>query len=400
MQRVSIRTISRLILSDKTKILFLVGGFSIGGTERHLSQILPRLTRGDRLLRVCALGTDGPFSAPIRAAGIPIKFIKSRNILRIPRLRGIMNLLSQTLQVAEELRRTRPEIVHCFLSEPCSIGWAASTLVGRRHHLVMSKRSQMARPGAFPGDKALEVLALRSADAVIGHSRVVVEELASHGVNPKRLSIIHNGIEIVCASTQREEVRGIHGWGDDTVVFVVLANLIPYKGHAELMQALAIYDLEVSTNWALVLVGGGADSTYGHSLRRQAVERGIISKVYFVGQVNDPRPWLAAADVGVLLSHHEGFSNAIIEYMAAGLPVIATAVGGNLDAVVDGVSGWLVPSGDKSTLLRALIESRDPVGRCVRGQSGLRRYEAEFTINQCVNKYESFYASLAAEARQ
>ena len=130
------------------------------------------------------------------------------------------------------------------------------------------------------------------------------------------------------------------------------------------------------------------------------MDSGIGSKVHFVGQMSDPRPWLAAADVGVLLSHHEGFSNAIIEYMAASLPVIATAVGGNLDALVEGVTGWLVPPGDQPALIKALEESQAVAIRSTRGKTGFRRYQEEFTLERCVKKYVSFYASLAAEASQ
>jgi glycosyltransferase involved in cell wall biosynthesis len=386
------------MLSVDAKILFVVGGFSIGGTERHLSQVLPRLISNSRSLHVCALGADGPLSAPLRDAAIPIRSITPRNTLSIPRLRGMLNLLSQIRQVAEEIRRLRPDVVHCFLPEPCIIGWLASMITGRKHRLVMSKRSQLARPGAFPGDKALEIRALRSADRVIGHSHVVAQELADCGVNRERLSIIHNGIELTADPKQRLEFRSIHGWGEETTVFVVLANLIPYKGHAELIQALSAYEMEASKQWALVLVGGGVELPHGQFLQRQAMDSGIGSKVQFVGQMSDPTPWLAAADVGVLLSRHEGFSNAIIEYMAASLPVIATGVGGNLDAVADGLTGWLVPPGDPPALKNALLESRDLAVRSTRGKAGFRRYQEEFTLERCVKKYDSFYASLAAEA--
>jgi glycosyltransferase involved in cell wall biosynthesis len=386
------------MLSEKTKILFLVGGFSIGGTERHLSQVLPRLISNNRSLQVCAFGADGSLSAPLRDAGIPIKFITPRNTLSIPRIRGVLNLFSQIQQLAEEIRRLRPGIVHCFLPEPCAIGWLASMITGRTHRLVMSKRSQLARPGAFLGDKILEIRALRSADQVIGHSQVVAQELAGCGVNSERLNIIHNGIELTVDPNQRLEFRSIHGWGEETTVFVVLANLIPYKGHAELIHALSTYEMEVSTKWALVLVGGGVDLPHGQFLRRQAIDSGIGSKIHFIGQMNDPTPWLAAADVGILLSHHEGFSNAVIEYMAASLPVIATAVGGNLDAVADRLTGWLVPLGDQPALKRALIECQDLAIRSTRGKAGFRRYHEEFTLERCVKKYDDFYASLATEA--
>jgi len=386
------------MLSVKTKILFVVGGFSIGGTERHLSQVLPRLISNNRSLQVCALGADGLLSAPLRDAAIPIQFITPRITLSIPRLRGVLNLLSLIWQVAAEIRRLRPDIVHCYLPEPCIVGWLASMITGRTHRLVMSKRSQLARPEAFLGDKALELLALRSADRVIGHSQVVVQELVGCGVNKERLSVIHNGIEFTYDPKQRLEFRSIHGWSEETTVFVVLANLIPYKGHTELIEALSAYEMEISAKWALVVVGGGVELPHGQFLRRQAIDSGIGAKVHFVGQMNDPTPWLAVADVGLLLSHHEGFSNAIIEYMAANLPVIATAVGGNLDAVADGLTGWLVPHGDQPALIKALAESQDLAVRSARGKAGFMRYQEEFTLERCVKKYLSFYASLAAEA--
>ena len=118
----------------------------------------------------------------------------------------------------------------------------------------------------------------------------------------------------------------------------------------------------------------------------------------WLGERSNPQELLPAADLGVLPSHQEGFSNSLIEKMAQGLPVVATRVGGNSDAIVDGESGWLVPVAEPAVLgdaVAALYE--DPDLRARMGIAARKRVEGFFTLEACVRRYLNLYIGIAAD---
>jgi glycosyltransferase involved in cell wall biosynthesis len=341
------------------------------------------------------MGRDGPLSAPLKEAGLDLMAIEPRASLNLPKVRAVQALWSQVTAAARDMSKLQPDVVHCFLPEPCSIGWLASRMASGRHFLIMSKRSQFVRPGAFAGEKWLERQALRAADYVLGHSTVVVDELKQNGISPIRIRLIPNGIDLQPFNEApcRDEARAREGWPPQAVVFVVLANLLPYKGHEDLFVALRGMG-QKDADWIAVLIGSGRPERE-RFLRGLAAQFGLKDRVVFAGQRADVPSMLSAADVGVLPSHQEGFSNALLEYMAAGLPVVATNVGGNRDAVVDGKTGFLVPAASPDALSKALDRMRlDASLRPNMGQEGRARVSECFSLTHCVNAYEVFYRSL------
>ena len=134
---------------------------------------------------------------------------------------------------------------------------------------------------------------------------------------------------------------------------VVVANLIAYKGHSDLLEALAKANSRLPSGWRLFVAG--RDDGAGATLKSWAEALGIGDNTIWAGERSDPDNVYAAADLFVLPSHEEGFSNSLIEAMGYGLPVIATAVGGNLDAVQSGDSGVLVPVRTPEALGEAIV---------------------------------------------
>lgn len=377
-----------------TDLLYFVGSFAAGGTERHLSQVLPSLARRGWSVEAVTLTGGGPFAAPLEAAGIPIVTLPRGRTGRIPKVRGALALARQTSMLASLLRRRPPRLLHCFLPTCCQIGALAAQVAGFRP-ILMSRRSQAARPSLFPGDKALERWAISRADLVFGHSAAVVEELSSEGVPNDRLVLNHNGIDVAefdRSAGDRWATRGAEGWGPE-LVFAVVANLIPYKGHVDLLRAFGKL-APMRDSWRLVLAGQGSPQ-HETALRTLARELGIADRVGFLGVRADIPRLLRAADVGVLVSHQEGFPNAVLEYMAAGLPVIATAVGGNPDAVEHGITGLLVPpaSPDELAVAAETILSSASLG-CRLGAAGRAKVEESFSLEACVTRYERVYSEL------
>lgn len=384
----------------KVDILFLAGTMAVGGTERHLSLILPGLARRGWRVEAALLGADGPMSAPIREAGAPISFVPEGRPPPIPKVRGLAALLSQSEALAHRLREDPPRVLHCFLPTPCIIGAWAARKAGFRP-IVMSRRSQSYRPALFFGDKWLERLALHRADKVLGHSNAVLQELMEEGVAEERLALVHNGIIPAAPSDDaaRARMRQEFGAGEDEVLLVVIANFQPYKGHEDLLQALARLRDGNGPPVRVALVGSGPADRRAF-LQDYAEQLGVDTCIAWVGETHDVTGVLAAGDVGVLPSHQEGFSNAALEIMNAGLPLVATATGGNLDVVVDGETGRLVAPSAPEQLAAAILDVvEDPVRRREMGRRGRALAQDHFTLDACLDGYDAVYRELLGAAR-
>jgi glycosyltransferase involved in cell wall biosynthesis len=181
-------------------------------------------------------------------------------------------------------------------------------------------------------------------------------------------------------------------------VIAVIANLVSYKGHRDLLDALALVKEpmpkeQMPKPWLVLAIG--RDDGMGAELKRHAAARNLASNIRWLGERPAADQLLAAGDIFVLPSHQEGFSNALLEAMAANLAVIATAVGGNLDAIVDNESGILVPPRDPSALAAALARlASDPDIRRRYGDAARRRVEQRFALERCVDRYERLYRAM------
>jgi glycosyltransferase involved in cell wall biosynthesis len=240
-----------------------------------------------------------------------------------------------------------------------------------------------------------ERLLHRRTVGLIGNSQAVVDELAAEAADPKKLALIHNGIEVPPPATaaDRLRLRQALDVGENALVIVVLANLIPYKGHRDLIDALGRAKDNMPEPWRVLAIG--RDEGVGEDLKRRAEVSGIAANMVWLGEQAAPERLLAAGDIFVLPSHEEGFSNALLEAMAAKLAVIATAIGGNLDAIVDGESGILVPPRDPPALAVALKRlAGDPALRRRLGEAARTRVEERFSLERCVARYDRLYRAM------
>src|SRR5262249_32078601 len=157
---------------------------------------------------------------------------------------------------------------------------------------------------------------------------------------PQRVHVIRNGIDIARFDAAGGDARQSLGVTADTLLLLIVANLIPYKGHADLIAALAQANADLPP-WCLLCAG--RDDGVGRVPQRWANALNIGWRVRLLGSRSDVPGLMTAADIVVLASHEEGFPNAVIEAMAAGRPVIGTRVGGVAEAIVDGETGIVVP---------------------------------------------------------
>ncbi len=378
------------------EILFVIGTLEVGGTERHLATLAPALVKLGWSVAVYSLAGSGALREEMQGQGVEVLVPPFRG----PAVRASMvGRVAQSVGIGAHLfkvmRARRPAIVHFFLPAAYLVGAPAAIAAGVPVR-IMSRRSLNVYQRSYPLVSNLERQLHRRMTAIFGNSRSVVRELSElEGVPARRLGLIYNGIDIArfTDAGSRAATRATLGLGPQTLALVIVGNLIPYKGHSDLLAALGRADSHLPPDWRLLIVG--RDEGIASSLQAQTAELGIERKVSFLDTRNDVPEILNACDIGVLCSHQEGFSNAVLEGMASGLPMIVTDVGGNAEAVVGGECGIVVPARDPAPLADAIVRlANEPSLRASFGPAGRRRIAEHFALDRSIGAYDAFYRAL------
>jgi glycosyltransferase involved in cell wall biosynthesis len=290
------------------------------------------------------------------------------------------------IRLVRAIRAEAPAIFHAHLSWPlaCKHGVLAARLA--RVPAVVGT----AQLYTTPGDVRRARLRLRPLRRIIAVSREVEERYVRDlGVPARRLAVVPNGIRVPPAppapkpALRAELVR-------DRPDYLVLtpARLHEQKGHAYLLAAAALVP-----DATFVLAG---DGPLRAELERRARELGVASRCLFLGERTDVPDLLASADLFVLPSLWEGLPLSVLEAMAAGCPVVASAIGGTDEAVTDGVTGLLVPPRDPAAIAAAIARLRaDPGLARSLGQAGRLRVEQEFSSEVTAERVARIYDEVA-----
>ena len=207
---------------------------------------------------------------------------------------------------------------------------------------------------------------------------------------PDRIVVVRNGVDV--SELDRAARHAPEAPAPETGAIACVANMHhPVKGQTDLLHAMREV-IRVRPDARLVLVGDGARRPLVEHCARQL---GIAEHCHFLGHRRDVAAVLARARIAVSPSHAEGISNAILEAMAARLPIVATAVGGTPEIVRDGENGFLVPPGAPAALAPRLLELLDDAPLCARmGARGRRIVEREFSVEQMRASYDALYEDL------
>jgi len=379
-------------------ICVIVGSLDSGGCERHLLRILPRIDRSEFDVYVFTLSREGALAEEMRARGIQVTAPWcAAKVGRSSCARRFLRLFLTSVQLAIHLIFRRPKIVHFFLPGSYLLGAPIALLCGRRN-LIMSRRSLNRYQQAHRFAARVERWLHPRMAMLLGNSTAVVEELSEECPAHPRIELIYNGIEIDASGEEpaRSALRSNLLIPADTIAIGIVANLIPYKGHSDLLRACAQLQVAGLPDWELFIIG--RDDGVGEQLLALATELGIDSRVRFMGECYDARKLLPAFDIGVSASHEEGFSNSILEFMAVGLPVVATEVGGSREAVQDGLSGLLVPPRNPCEMAEAIkILIGDSSRRREMGLEGKNLVARKFSAEKCVEGYERAYRAILSD---
>ncbi|MGL4636261.1 MAG: glycosyltransferase [Beijerinckiaceae bacterium] len=376
--------------ADRIPVVVAAPPMRTGGTEQHLLYILPLLVQRGFDITAVLLEQGGALESPLREAGVTVVVPPFRSP------RPIRTLIQSAL-VHRAVNRTGARIVHAYLSEPyLAAALAHLSPIGKASHLVHGRRSLAFYSDYHPIARLFERKAHRMSTALVGNSSAVASELVTEAGTADKVCVIHNGIPIAGSVSQAERLaaRQIFGLSPDAFVMTLVANLHAYKGHSDLVATLGMIAPQLPQPWHMLLAG--RDEGIREKLQSEINRLNIAGNVVFTGEWKGSRQPYAAADVGLLISHTEGFSNSLIEGMAAGLPMIATRVGGNIDAVDDGETGFLVAPKNPLELAEAILKlAHGPALRAQLGEASRQKALAQFSLEQCVNKYEAFWRGLA-----
>ncbi|HWB32282.1 MAG TPA: glycosyltransferase [Acidobacteriaceae bacterium] len=355
---------------------------SLGGGERIALKIAASLPEYGYRASLLTLGAH-PESPALRNPPCPIYLLPLSRTYDLTAMRGALSL-------GRFLRSQQVRIVQTFFeSSDLWVGPVAKALSDAK--LIWSRRDM----GILRGRK--HEMAYRMMNRVPDAVFAVSGQVRGHaidvdGIEPDRVRTIYNGLEL--EGWQMREPGAVAG---REIVIATVGNIRRVKGHDILIRA-AREILDKFPDIVFSIAGEVLEQDYFDQLQQLARELGVEDRVRFTGGITDLRAYLSTADIFVLPSRSEGFSNAIIEAMAASLPVVATDVGGNAEAVRHGRNGLIVPPESPGALAAAIAALlSDPGKAAAMGVAGRAIVEEEFTTNAMMHRITAAYSRLLAE---
>jgi glycosyltransferase involved in cell wall biosynthesis len=368
-------------------IFFYTDSSVLGGAEKAMFMVLESLDCGEwrpALLLDNQPGTE-PLAERAAALGVPVRLVGP-----LPLGLGGARAVPALVRL---LRRERPAVFHAHMSSPVACKWGLAAAVAARVPAVLGT---VQVGGYAPPDRSasLQLRALaQGVDRYLAVSHDIANELVEELGWPRdKIDVVYNAVDL--ARVEVEAPPGLReqlGGGSDTRPLVLTpARLDAQKGHRVLFEAIAQVP-----DATFVLAGEGPER---EPLEALAAQLGVAERVRFLGRREDVPQLLAACDVFALPSLYEGSSLAVLEAMAAGIPVVSSAIGGTDELIEDGRSGLLVAPGDAAALAAALRRLLgDPELRQGLAARARERVEDGLTREQMAARVSGVYRELLGE---
>lgn len=336
-------------------VSYVIGTLELGGAESQLTLLALERKKLGLKSNVFVLQATGCFIETLRENGIEVMEGGYVYNSSYSKFKKILLLLRSFYRLWRFCLKTKPDVLHAYLPLTNFFGAVAGRLSGIKL-VITSRRGPSSHHGKYWYGKYLDKIANTLSHYVTANSQAIRQEVI------KKDRIIEDKILHIPNGVQMERFSNIENTRlfmrknlnlNQEIALVMVANLIPYKGHHDVLQALPKI-LQHHLDTYLFLVGD--DRGIGKDLKTLAIELGIANKVIFLNTRDDVPDILSAMDIYVMASHEEGLSNALLEARAAGLPIVATDVGGNREIVENGQYGFLVPAKNPDHLASAIVK--------------------------------------------
>jgi glycosyltransferase involved in cell wall biosynthesis len=380
----------------KLRILQLIDSFDQGGSEQQALELT-------RLLHDC--GKYEVFLASLKAEGVLRSSIENLKLGDVPSypLQSFYgrNAVTQLRRFVHHLRTSRIDLLHTHDFYTNVFGMTAGLLAGVKVRIASRRETNGLRSA---GQQHVQRLAYSLADQIVANSESVKHQLLEEGMNEERITVVYNGLNpdrVTPTDVSHEAALrslGIPGVSDSFKRFVtIVANMRhDVKDYPMFLRAAQRVN-RVMPEVAFLLAG---DGELREPLKQLAAQFELEHNTFFLGHCENISQLLSVSEVCVLSSKAEGFSNSILEYMAAGRPVVATNVGGAREAIIENETGYTVLSGNDTLMAERIISLlRDPARARLMGKRGRRVVEERFSSAALLRNSEALYERLFTTKR-
>ena len=371
---------------ERRRVFFLLDSLQIGGTETQAVELALRLDPARYAVTLGCLQVRGPLLAKLEGSNVSlIEWHASKGV-------NSPSGIYQMLRLARFLRRGRFDVVHTHDLWSNLLGIPAARLA--RVPVVISSRRDLAHLSWYtPRRRRILSHLQRFSSAVLVNSGQIREQLVREdGFSPELIHVVHNGIDLDRYKNVVIDREGLFPGLQNCTLVVNVANMhSDIKGQPTLIKAAR----EVCSKFPhvrFVLAGDGARRVEFESM---AAELGLKGNFLFLGQRQDIPELLACCDMAVLPSRAEGFPNALLEYMAAGLPTVATDVGGNREIIQHGVNGLLAAPDNYERLAESILFLlENPAAASELANAGRERVRRDFSFERLISNVDAMYTQL------
>jgi glycosyltransferase involved in cell wall biosynthesis len=370
----------------KRKIFYLVDSFNIGGTETQAVELARRMDPAQYDVTLACLRKEGPLLERLNDSRVNVVEFHPTGGIDSPR--G----LYQVARMVAYLRRGKFDVVHAHDLWSNMIGIVAGKLAGVP--VIVTSQRDLSHGDWYQGRRKKWLRRAQNASsAILTNARMIREGLVGQeGLAAEKVRVIYNGVDLDKFESSPSMRAKLFPGMERAKLIVLVGNMhTDVKGHPTLIAA-APKIVSRFPQVRFVLVGDGGQRK---DFEAAAQAAGVGANFMFLGRRNDVADILAACDIAVLPSAAEGMPNAVLEYMAAGLPVVASAVGGNLEVIAEGATGLLVPPGDAEALGQALLRLlADDVLALRVARKGRELVEQRFSFERLTREVGALYEEL------
>lgn len=374
-------------INPRPHVLFLIDHLmALGGGETNLLKVVQLLP--PELVR-CTIATFHIDPKIRKTISVPVHVFPWKRVYHLDAMKAAGAL-------RKLIRNEHVDIVQTYFETSNLWGGIIAKLSGA---LLLSSRRDM---GILR--KTKHELAYRLVNHISDRVLAVSEEVKrfcidTDHVDPEKISVVYNGVDLRHIAAEEPQANPLANaeWADASHIVTCVANIRRIKGIDVLVRTAQRVCRELP-NATFLIAGTAYEGDYSREITEMIRATGLEKNIKLLGFVGDPVPLLKMSHAFCLLSHSEGFSNALLEAMACGVPSVVTRVGGNPEAIHDGENGFLVPVGDDAAAAeRLLFLLRNPERAVQIGQAGRTSAETRFSADTMINKLISLYRDLLAE---